>query len=36
MNYLKLFNADIERMKITSFKQNDNLDSWSISDSANV
>ncbi len=36
INYLKLFNADIEEMKITSFKQNDNLDSWSISDSANV
>ncbi len=34
MNYLKLFDKDIERMKLTSFKQNANLDSWGIEKSS--
>jgi hypothetical protein len=34
MNYLKLFDKDIERMKLTSFKQNANLDSWGMEKSS--
>jgi len=35
-SYLEAFNNSINRMKVTSNKQNSNLDSWGIVDSANV
>lgn len=35
-SYLDSFNMSIERMKVTSVKQNANQDSWGIADSANV
>lgn len=34
--HLELFTAGVNRMKLTSNKQNSNEDSWTISDSANV
>ena len=35
-NYFTLFNLSIERLKVTSIKQDANNDSWSIDPSANV